>query len=108
MITFLKSLFGIQQKPKSKYDDFSVEYYPETFIRAEDLGDGIICTEKGVYYAKYKSGYLKQHWSTGIIEVINWHGIAYGQRFNTEEDAWQLIDLFIEQRFKENVKIIKR
>lgn len=95
MIKFLKKLFGIQTSvPKSKYDDFSVEYYPET----------------GVYYAKYESGYLKRHWSTGIFDVIYdiWRGIPRGQQFNTEQDAWNAIDLFIEQRLKENVKIIKR
>lgn len=94
MITFLKKLFGIEQKPKSKYDDFSVEHYPET----------------GLYYPKYKSSYLKKHFRTGIVDLIHgsWQGITYGDKFQTESEAWRHIDLFIEQRFKENVKTIKR
>lgn len=94
MITFIKKIFGIiTSKPKPKYDDFSVEYYPRT----------------GVYYAKYNGGYLKRHFSTGIVDVLyGWSGITYGTRSHSEEGAWELIDLFIEQRFKENVKTIKR
>ena len=53
MITFIKKIFGITSKPKSKYDDFSVEYYPRT----------------GVYYAKYNDGYLKRHCYSTQVQV---------------------------------------
>lgn len=94
LTTFLgKKLFGIESKPRGKYDDFSVEYYPRT----------------GVYYAKYNGGYLKKAHNTGIVEVLfGWSGITYGTRLQSEESAWHLIDLFIEQRFKETVQTIRR
>ena len=106
MMSFFKKLFGAKTEPikpekvSGKYDDFSVEHYPET----------------GVYYAKYKtkymykSKYMKTVYNTGIVELMpsDWTGIAYGQQFRNEKDAWKVIDLFIEQRFKENVKTITR
>jgi hypothetical protein len=104
MITFIKNLFArksatapeieaVPEQPKSRYSGYDVEFYPNN----------------GVYYARYKGKYLKTGFGTGIIEEgTGWSGFTYAQRFHEEKAAWRLIDLHIEQRTKENVKVLTR
>ena len=68
---------------------FTIEHYPIT----------------GRYYPTYNNYYLKTQSSTGIVKPIESFLFAYADKFNTEEGARRLIDLFKEQQLKENIKI---
>lgn len=78
-------------KEKNKENFFSIEYYPKT----------------GRYYPKYKKYYLNTYHITGIIEIKEDYLFTYCDYGKTEEEAKKIIELFKEQRLKENVKIIK-
>jgi len=81
-------------KPTGKKSDphCSVEHYPLT----------------GRYYAKYKGDYLRKNKSTGIIELLEDYLFPYSNHFNSEEGAWELIELFKEHKLKVNVRTITR
>jgi hypothetical protein len=76
-------MFGLFKKKK----EFSIEYYPIT----------------GKYFAKYNNLYLHTNRNTGIVNTIKPYLFEFADKFNCEEDAFSLIDLFKEQRLKENI-----
>jgi hypothetical protein len=95
-------MFGLFKKKKvenvvesdklpEKNLDFSLEYYPLT----------------NVYFAKYKNKYLAKNITTGFVNGNESYLIEYADKFKNKEDALKLIELFKEQRFKENVQVIK-
>jgi len=75
---------------KSVSRDFSIEYYPLT----------------DRYYPKYGKYYLRTRYNTGIVEQLEDYLFSCAEYGSTEEEANKLIELFKEQRLKENVKII--
>lgn len=79
-------------KPPSKYRGFSVEHYPLT----------------GVFFPKKGAMYLKRRHTTGIYELEKPEYFMYADSSRTEKGAWDMIDLYIEQMHKENVKVITR
>lgn len=69
---------------------FTVEFYPITKR----------------YYPKYKHYYLKRCYSTGVVRTETMFAIAnYSE---TEKGAEEIIALFKEHSFKENVTIIQK
>ena len=94
MFTWIYKMFN--RHKRGKYDDFAVEHYPLA----------------NTYFASYKGQYLKRAFLTGLIERITIgdksFGILYATKFSTEEDAWALIDLFIEQYHKDGVTVFRR
>lgn len=94
-MNWIKRLFGKKTGTKqcdihSVSSRFSIEYYPIT----------------GRYYPKYKSYYLKTHYSTGIVEKIEDYLFSYAEYGRNEDEAKKLIEKFKEQWLKENVKTI--
>lgn len=69
---------------------FTIEYYPLS----------------GKYFVKYKKYYLKTNFWTGIMQLEE--DLMFAQQLNSEESCELLIKKYKEQRFKENVKIIKK
>jgi hypothetical protein len=80
------------EEPKSGYEDFTVEHYPET----------------DRYYPTYRGHYIQRDYQTGIYELVKPFLFAYADCSMTEAGAWRIIDLFKEQRLKENVRILRR
>lgn len=70
---------------------FTVEHYPLTKR----------------YYPKYGDHFLQKDKQRGTIEKIEPFLFAFADYGLTEEEAIKLIDLFKEQRLKENVKVIE-
>lgn len=83
---------GEPTKSPSKYRGFSVEHYPLT----------------GVYFPKKGAMYLKRRHTTGIYELEKPEYFMYADNSRSESGAWAMIDLYIEQMHKENVKVITR
>lgn len=80
-------------KEPTPYDNWSIEYYPET----------------NRYYPRYKNGnYIKRDYNTGIYgfkEPYFFHHADYGK---TEQEAWKIVDLVNEQKFKNNVIVLRK
>lgn len=102
-MSWWKRIFGIEptqevvkeKAPKAdakELDDFTVEFYPRT----------------GKYYAVHRGQYMQRNHSTGIIRFPSVGGIMYATDCQTETEAWELVDLYIEQRHKKCVQVIKR
>jgi hypothetical protein len=69
---------------------FKLEHYPIT----------------GKYYVKFKGGYLRKDYNTGIVRNSEWgfrNDLYEGTFSLTEKDAHDLIDLFLEQNYKQKV-----
>lgn len=84
-----------EKAPKAdakELDDFTVEFYPRT----------------KKYYAVHRGQYMQRNHSTGIIRFPSAGGIMYATDCRTEQAAWELVDLYIEQRHKKCVKVITR
>ena len=79
-------------KPRSKYDDFSVEHYPLT----------------GKFFPKCGRMYMKRGYHTGIYELQKPEYFMYADSARTEDDAWKIVDLYMEQQLKQNVKVLTR
>lgn len=101
--SFLGSLFRRSsvpedKEPPSKYDrhGVTVEFYPESRVY-------LVRTKNPHRYADYC--YLQADYPTGIIEQCR---IIYAAQFKEEEAAWRFADKYIEQRHKENVRVIRR
>lgn len=77
--------------PVKEEPEFTIEHYPVT----------------DRYYPKRKSYYLKNRYSTGIMEEMRPELFGYASYGETEKEARELIELFKEQRLKKNVKTIK-
>ena len=94
LISKLIALFGGGvAEPKSEYHDWTVEFYPET----------------GRYFPIWKrKWYVKKHYLTGIYQFREPFLFMYCDYGKTEDEAWRMIDLVKEQRFKENVKVLTR
>lgn len=96
MFTWIYEMFNRHKRGRGKYDDFAVEHYPLA----------------NTYFASYKGQYLKRGFQTGLVERIDTgdksFGILYATKCSTEEHAWALIDLFIEQYHKEGVTVFRR
>ena len=93
MLAFLRKLFN-RQEP-NLYKGYEVAHYPAT----------------AVFAASFKGDFLKRWHLTGIVEVLNVHpslGLLYGDHFTSQEDAWALVGLHIEQRGLANVKVYTR
>lgn len=71
-------------KPGRNNSKYSLEYYPES----------------KKYYAKYKNGYLKRRFSTGMIEVDEF---IWADSFQSENSALSLCKLHQEQQGKVGV-----
>jgi hypothetical protein len=76
----------------NKYADYSVEHYPIT----------------GRFYPKRDGRYIKRNYQTGIYELLNACHFMYADHAQTEDDAWKIIDLVIEQHDKVNVQTFTR
>lgn len=72
-------------KPK-----FTIEHYPKTKR----------------YYPKYGEYYIQLDWNTGIYELQKPWGFMYADYGDSEKEARKIIELYKEQRLKENMKII--
>lgn len=100
MSEWFKRFFGVggatDGSASSKYRHFEVEHYPLT----------------NAYFVKYKGKYLRRAYITGMVELVNHSdesmGIFYATKFNREADAWSFVDLFIEQRHKDGVTVLRR
>ncbi len=58
----------------------------------------------GVYFPKYKGDWLNKSSRSGIIRIETYFFIA--DSCSTEEEAKEYIELYKEQWFKKNVKVI--
>lgn len=93
-MNWIKKLFGFKAEEgratPSPNRYFSIEYYPLTKR----------------YYPKYKNDYLGVRANTGIIELMEDYLFSFADYGKTEDEAKKLIELFKEQRLKDNVKVI--
>lgn len=94
-MNLLQRLFGKKSngtQPIVKRSYFSVEFYPLT----------------GRYYPKYYDCYLQKECNTGIVKQLKGFLFAYADYGKTEEEADKIIEMFKEQRLKENVRTIEK
>lgn len=89
MIRFLKQV--IRREKKTFDPRFTIEFYPKTKR----------------YYPNYGRNYLCTNNRTGIIEEKENYLFAFCDHSETEEGAKYIIELFKEQRLKENVITIE-
>ena len=90
-MNWIKKLFKKKEVVPKKEIKFSIEYYPLT----------------GKHFPKYGENYLSKYEITGIVEVKKPYLFPYVTSFRKMESALALINLYKEQRLKENVKIIE-
>jgi hypothetical protein len=102
-MSWWKRIFGIEptqevvkeKAPKAdakELDDFTVEFYPRT----------------GKYYAVHRGRYMQRDQDTGIVGFPSVGDLYYATARRTEQEAWELVDLYVEQRYKKCVKVITR
>jgi hypothetical protein len=99
-MNFLRRLIGRALPPshtstlpvKNPYKGFTVEFYPTN----------------GKYYATHKGDYLRRHYSLGFVEKVDAWLFGYSNGFQTEAEAWKLVDQYIEEQTKETVRVITR
>lgn len=77
-----------KRKKKIKESDFKIIHFPIT----------------DRYFPQYKGKWFNIAYHSGIIYLESYFPVAQG--FNTEEQARKAIQMFKEQNFKENVKVI--
>lgn len=92
---FLK-LFKPRPRPKPaltvEHYPLTVEHYPLT----------------GRYYPKVGDYYLQRDSNTGIYSLKEPQYFVYADSVRSENDAWRMLDTYMEQHYKVNVTILTR
>ena len=86
-------LFEIRSEPhnpKKKENDYKVEHYPIS----------------GLYFPKVNYEYMDTPGQSGVIRLVD--KMIFGDSFDNPEDAWIMIDKYIEQSVKPTVTVIRR
>lgn len=78
-------------KEQEMYPGYVVQYYPYS----------------GFYFAVHKGRLLKKWFDSGLVKYALNNDISFATNCNSEQEAWKLVVMHIEQRTKANVKVLK-